>query len=59
METVATGEEREAEAENTTETTTTELLNWQNVVAPVQAEFGEGQLAEEAICQAVVLTPKG
>ena len=43
-ETVVTLEEREMEAAETMETATTELLNWQRVVALVQAALGEGRL---------------
>ena len=44
-----------------TETMGTEPLdmpNWQNVVALIQADLREGHLAEEAMCQAVVLITK-
>ena len=37
----------------------TEAVNWEMVVDLIQTAFQEGELAEEAICQAVVLIPKG
>ena len=37
----------------------TEVSNWERVVELVQTEFREGQLAEEAMWQAVVLITKG
>ena len=58
-ETEATEAERDAEAEETTETVTTELMNWRRLVALVQAAFREGRLEEEATWQAVALIPKG
>ena len=44
---MSTGEGRETEAEETMETATTELTNWEKVVDLVQAAFREGRLAEE------------
>ena len=35
------------------------MENWTRVVDLVQAEFREGNLAEETMWQAVVLIPKG
>ena len=57
--TAKTGPGRETEAAETTETEKMELASWDKVVALVQAEFGEGRLAEEDTWQVVVLIPKG
>ena len=46
------------EGERYTETDK-KMIHWEKVVALVRADFGEGQLAEEATWQAVVLIPKG
>ena len=50
---------RDTEAAETTEIEKTELKNWENMVAMVQAAFGEGRLAEEANWKTVVLIPNG
>ena len=39
--------------------TTTDAFNWESVVELAHTLFGEGQLVEEAMYQAVVLLPKG
>ena len=36
-----------------------DMTKWNRVVALVRENFGEGLLAEETTCQAVVLIPKG
>ena len=33
--------------------------HWENIVELIQTTFQEGELAEEATCQAVVMIPKG
>ena len=50
---------RDMEAEETTETATTELENWEKVVDLVQAEFGEGRMPEEATWKVVILIHNG
>ena len=35
------------------------VSHWENLVELIQTEFREGELAEEAMWQAVVLIPKG
>ena len=45
--------------EDIREKTPVEASNWDRVVDLIQTKFGEGRLAEEAMCQAVVLIPKG
>ena len=50
------GEETGAERDTETEK---EMTKWEKVVALERADLGEGRLAEESMCQAVVLIPKG
>ena len=47
------------ELEEKRKTATEAMKYWEKVVALVRADFGEGRLSEEAMCQAVVLIPKG
>ena len=46
-------------AESTESTEPTEAANWERVVDLVKTVFMEVRLAEDAMCQAVVLIPKG
>ena len=55
---VATTTEREI-IEITAAKKETELDNWKRVVDLVQSDFREGKLVKKAMCQAVVLIPKG